>query len=110
MLPEKISTEITSLNFNEDRLSFVIEMLISKDGSLEGSKIYKAWVHNYAKLTYNRVAVWLEKNEEAPAAIAAIQGLAENLKLQDRVAQKMKNIRHVHGALSLETIEAKTGF
>ena len=110
MLPEKISTDITSLNFNEDRLSFVIEMLISKDGSLEDSKIYKAWVHNYAKLTYNRVAVWLEKNEEAPAAIAAIKGLAENLKLQDQVAQKMKNIRHVHGALSLETIEAKLVF
>ena len=34
MLPEKVSTDITSLNFNEDRLSIVIEMLVAGDGSL----------------------------------------------------------------------------
>ena len=45
-----------------------------------------------------------------PEAIAAVQGLAENLRLQDRAAQRMKNFRHIHGALSLETIEAKPVF
>ena len=30
--------------------------------------------------------------------------------MQDRVAQSLKNLRHVHGALSLETIEAKPVF
>ena len=37
-------------------------------------------------------------------------GLAENLRLQDNTAQRMKNLRHVHGALSLETIEARPIF
>ncbi|MGZ6277013.1 MAG: RNB domain-containing ribonuclease, partial [Syntrophales bacterium] len=110
MLPEKVSTDITSLNFNEDRLSIVVEMLVGADGSLEDSKIYRAWVRNHAKLAYNSVAAWLEKNGAIPQAIVAVQGLAENLQLQDRVAQRLKNVRHIHGALSLETIDAKPVF
>ena len=110
MLPEKVSTDITSLNFNEDRLSIVIEMLVGIDGSLEDSKMYRAWVHNYAKLAYNSAAAWLEKNGAVPEEIAAVQGLAESLKLQDQVAQSMKHFRHAHGTLSLETIEAKPVF
>ena len=110
MLPEKISTDVTSLNFNEDRLSIVVEMVIGADGSLQESKIYRAWVRNHAKLAYNSVAGWLENNGAIPEAIVAVKGLDENLRLQDRVAQSMKKLRHVHGALSLETIEAKPVF
>ena len=110
MLPEKISTDITSLNFNEDRLSIVVEMVIGVNGSLEGSKIYRAWVRNYAKLAYNSVAAWLEKKEPIPEVIAAVKGLAENVQLQDQTAQKMNNFRHTHGALNLETIESKPVF
>ncbi len=110
MLPEKVSTDITSLNFNQDRLAIVVEMLIGADGSLEDSKIYRAWVHNYAKLAYNSVAAWLENNVAIPEAIIPVQGLVENLQLQDRVAQRLKTFRHLQGALSLETIEAKPIF
>jgi ribonuclease R len=110
MLPEKLSTNLTSLNFNEDRLSVVVEMIIGADGSLQDSDVYPARVRNRAKLAYNSVAAWLEKNGVIPEAIVAVQGLAENLQLQDRVAQSMKNLRHIHGALSLETIEAKPVF
>ena len=107
MLPEKVSTDITSLNFTEDRLAIVVEMLVGVDGALEDSNIYRAWVRNHAKLAYNSVAAWLEKNGNIPEAITAVQGLAENLQLQDQAAQRLKNLRHVHGALSLETIEAR---
>ncbi len=110
MLPEEVSTDVTSLNFKEDRLAIVVEMLIGADGSVEDSMIYRAWVHNFAKLAYNSVAAWLENNGVIPEAIAVVQGLAENLRLQDKTAQKMKNLRHTHGALSLETIEAKPVF
>jgi exoribonuclease-2 len=110
MLPEKVSTGITSLNLSEDRLAIVIEMLVNANGSLNDSKIYRAWVHNHAKLAYNSVAPWLEEKLAIPEDIAAIQGLAENLRLQDRAAQSMKNLRHIHGALNLETIEAKPVF
>ncbi len=110
MLPEGISTDLTSLNVNEDRLSIVVEMVMGADGSLQESSIYRAWVRNHAKLAYNSVAGWLENNGQIPEAITAVKGLDGNLRLQDRVAQNMKKIRHVHGALTLETIEAKPVF
>ena len=110
MLPEKLSTNLTSLNFNQDRLSFVVEMLIGADGTLQESYIYQALVCNHAKLTYHGVAAWLEGRGPIPESVAVVDGLAENLRLQDQAAQKFKNLRHMHGALSLETIEAQPIF
>lgn len=110
MLPEKLSTDLTSLNFDVERLAVVVEMVIGSDGTLLTSEIYRALVRNHAKLTYHNVAAWLEGNGAIPEAITAVNGLAENLRLQDRVAQNLKNLRHIHGALSLETIEAKPVF
>jgi ribonuclease R len=109
MLPEKLSTDLTSLNLDAERLSVVVEMVIGADGSLQDSDICRARVQNHAKLAYSSVAEWLEGGR-VPEAIAAVNGLAENLRLQDRAAQRMKDFRHVHGALSLETIEAKPVF
>jgi exoribonuclease-2 len=110
MLPEKLSTDLTSLNFNEDRLAIVVEMVIGADGSLMDSDIYRARVRNHAKLAYNSVAAWLEGNGSLPEAVAAVKGIEENLRLQDKAAQSMKNLRHVHGALSFETVEARPVF
>jgi len=110
MLPEKLSTDLTSLNFDEDRLAIVVEMVIGADGSLMDSDIYRASVRNHAKLAYNSVAAWLEGSGVVPAAVAAVKGLEENLHLQDRAAKGMKNLRQVNGALSFETIEARPVF
>lgn len=110
MLPEKLSYDLTSLNFSEDRLAVVIEMQIASDGSLRDSAIYRARVRNYAKLAYNSVAAWLEGKGAEPAAITAVNGLSENLQAQDRVAQNMRAFRTSHGALSLETMQAKPIF
>jgi exoribonuclease-2 len=110
MLPEQLSTGLTSLNFDEERLAVVIEMVIGADGSVQDSDIYRARVRNHAKLAYNSVAAWLEGNGAVPERIAAVNGLGENLREQDRIAQRLKISRHVQGALSLETIEAKPVF
>ncbi len=110
MLPEKLSTDLTSLNFDEDRLAIVVEMVIGADGSLMGSDIYRASVRNHAKLAYNSVAAWLEGTGTVPEAVSAVNGLEENLRLQDKAAQGMKNLRYVNGALSFETIEARPVF
>ncbi|MBN1873557.1 MAG: RNB domain-containing ribonuclease, partial [Anaerolineae bacterium] len=109
MLPEKLSTNLTSLNVNVERLAVVVEMVIGVDGSLQDSDIYRARVRNHAQLAYHSVAAWLEGGN-MPDAIAAVQGLGENLRLQDRIAQRLRHLRHVHGALSLETLEAKPIF
>ena len=110
MLPEKLSTDLTSLGFASDRLAVVVEMVFAADGSLQGSDIYRATVRNRAKLAYNSVAAWLDGAGPMPAPIGAVAGLNENLRLQDRVAQKLKDVRHAVGALDLETIEARPVF
>jgi exoribonuclease-2 len=67
-------------------------------------------VRNHAKLAYDGVADWLEGGGPLPEAAAAVRGLDENLRLQDRVAQEMRRERHEQGALDLQTIEARPVF
>jgi exoribonuclease-2 len=110
MLPEKLSTNLTSLNHESDRLAVVVEMLIASDGSLQGSDIYRAMVRNRAKLAYNSLADWLEGSGPIPQSVANVDGLDVNLRLQDRVAQKLNALRHMQGALDFETIEARPIF
>jgi len=110
MLPEKLSTDLTSLNHQEDRPVIVIEAVISDAGEMESSDIYRALVRNHAKLAYNSVAAWLEGKGPVPEAVAAVPGLAENLRVQDRVAQRLKGLRHMHGALDLQTLQARPVF
>ncbi len=110
MLPERLSTNLTSLNLNEDRLAIVVEMEIDVDGSVQSSDVYRALVRNHAKLAYHGVAAWLNGSGSIPEAISAIDGLEDNMRLQDRAALRMKTLRHTHGALNLETIETKPVF
>lgn len=105
MLPERLSTDITSLKYGEERLSIVVEMLFSDDGSLTGSDVYRAIVFNKAKLAYKSVADWMDGSGPIPQGISAVPGLDENLRIQDKIAQKIKVYRHMHGALDLVTDE-----
>src|SRR4051812_41222008 len=81
MLPEKLSTDLTSLNPAVDRSAMVMEMTVAADGTLTGSDVYPALVRNQAKLAYNAVAAWLDEGAAPPAALAAVPGLAENIRL-----------------------------
>ena len=110
MLPEKLSTNLTSLNEGEDRIAMIIDILVAEDGTVKSGDVYRGRVHNRAQLTYNGVGMWLQGESEPPEKVKAIQGLAENLKLQDKIADKMRDLRHEHGALDLETIEARPVF
>ena len=110
MLPEKLSTDLTSLGEGEDRLAIVVEMTIAEDGVVRSSTLFRALVHNHAKLAYNGVAAWLAGEAPAPERVTAVSGLDAQLRLQDQVAQRLKVRRHQQGALSLETIEARAVF
>ena len=110
MLPEKLSTDLTSLGEGQERLSLVIELTVSAAGAVTESDLYQAVVVNRAKLAYNSVAAWLEGRGPAPPAVQAVAGMDQQLRLQDRVAQALQRARHEHGALSLETIEARAVF
>ena len=110
MLPEKLSTNLTSLKYNVDRLSMVVEFIVAEDGSLLNPDIYPAVVKNKAKLAYNSTAAWLEGNGSMPKAIEIVSGLDQNLRLQEGVAKKLNTLRYRNGALYLETTQAKPIF
>ena len=109
MLPEKLSTDVTSLNENEDRLAVVVEMTIAADGSLGDSAVYRAAARNRAKLAYDAVAAWLDGGP-APDPITRVRGMDEQLRVQDAVAQKLRARRFEEGALDLETLQPKAIF
>ena len=109
MLPERLSTDLTSLNEAEDRLAVVIEMVLAKDGSLQDSDVYRAAVRNKAKLAYDSVSVGLEGGA-FPDKAQSVAGVPEQLRLQDTVAQALRLRRHEEGALDLETIEPRAVF
>ena len=110
MLPEKLSTDLTSLGEGGERLAVVVEMTVGADGAATGGDVYRARVVNQAKLAYDAVAAWLDGAAPAPPRVAAVPGLDAQLRLQDRVAQAMKALRHHRGALSLETLEPRAVF
>lgn len=110
MLPEKLSTNLTSLCLDEDRCAVVVEMIISNDGGVQQSDVYLATVRNWAKLAYESLGDWLEGNGPMPLEISLVDGLAENIQLQDQIVQKMKELRYELGALDFETIEARPIF
>jgi len=110
MLPERLSTDLTSLGEDQDRLAVVIELTVEADGRIASSGISRAVVRNKAKLAYDSVAAWLDGRAPAPARVAAVPGMAEQLRIQDRVAQALRGVRHQQGALGLQTIEARPVF
>jgi VacB/RNase II family 3'-5' exoribonuclease len=110
MLPEKLSTDLTSLGEGQERQAIVLEMVVANDGTVTASDIYRAVVLNRAKLAYNALAAWLEGTAPAPPKLAAVPGMDEQIRIQDRVAQSLRRVRHAHGALQLETLEVRAVF
>ena len=106
-MPERLSTDLTCLAENQERLSVVIDMVVAADGSITTSDIYRALVVNRAKLAYDSVAAWLDGLAPPPPRVAAVAGMDQQLRIQDRVAQTLKRVRRARGALALTTLEAQ---
>jgi VacB/RNase II family 3'-5' exoribonuclease len=107
MLPERLSTDLTSLNPGVDRLAVVVEMTVDGGGTVTRSSIYRATVRSHAKLAYNSVAAWLDGEGPVPEGVAAVPGLDEQLRRQRRVAERLKRKREARGTLELDTLEAR---
>jgi exoribonuclease-2 len=110
MLPERFSTDLTSLGESDERLAVVVEMTVDADGEVVASEIFRALVLNKAKLTYNAVGAWLQNEGPLPAHAAAVAGLGDVLRLQDVAAQAMRQRRHAKGALTLDTLQSHAVF
>ena len=110
MLPERLSTDLTSLAEGRERLAVIIEMTMDAGGALVGSDVYRATVLNHGKLAYDGVAAWLGGQGPMPPRVASVPGMAEQLRLQDRVAQALRTRRLQDGALTLQTTETRAVF
>ncbi len=110
MLPERLSTDLTSLGEDRDRSAIVVEMVVGADGVVGAADVYRAFVRNRAKLAYDSVAAWLDGSAPAPPRVRAVPGLDEQLRVQDHAAQAMRAVRFRHGALSLQTPQAEAVF
>jgi exoribonuclease-2 len=110
MLPERLSTDWTSLADGEDRRALVVDITVASDGAVAASDVYAAAVRNRAKLAYNGVGAWLEGSGPVPEAAARVPGMDRQLRVQDGIAQKLRELRHEQGALELETIEPRAVF
>jgi exoribonuclease-2 len=102
MLPEQLSTNLTSLAEGQDRAAVIIEFVAAPDGSIAQSKVYRALVRNRARLAYSHVGPWLEDSGPAPTASPEIQA---QLKLQDEAAQALRAARDRLGALTFDRRE-----
>jgi exoribonuclease-2 len=107
MLPDDLSTDLTSLNEHADRLAVVVELTVAADGSVQDGTAYRAVLRNAAQLAYSSVGPWLEGQAAAPAKAAASADLEAQLRLQDEAAQKLREQRHRLGALDLDRSETE---
>jgi exoribonuclease-2 len=106
MLPERLSTDLTSLGENAERQAVVIELVVAAGGDVRSGDVYVARVANRAKLAYDDVGAWLEgKGTLPPSATPEVQ---EQLRLQDTLARSLRAVRERAGALDFDTIEARS--
>ncbi|MBL0151896.1 MAG: RNB domain-containing ribonuclease [Ideonella sp.] len=110
MLPERLSTDLTSLNPGQDRLALVTEMVVADDGTVSGASVHRALVRNQAKLAYDAVSDWIMGVGGLPLPAAAVDGMAAQLRTQDAVAQRLRARRHAQGSLEFETFQPRALF
>lgn len=107
MLPEQLSTDLTSLLEARPRLVIVVDLVIDADGNVTETNAYRALIVNHAKLTYESVGMWLAGGGGTPEELSAIEGLEAQVRLQADLAHRLRARRQERGALDLETIEAQ---
>lgn len=110
MLPELLSTDLTSLNAHVDRLAMVTELVFDAEAKLRTSTIYRAKVHNQSKLAYDDVAHWLNGKGDIPAGVRAVAGMDAQIRTQDAISQKLRKRRFENGALEFRSIQSRTVF
>ena len=110
MLPETLSNDLTSLHQDQERLAVVVEMQVEADGTVSSSSVYRGWVLNRAKLTYDGVSAWLDGLAPAPPQIASVAGLEDQLRLHDALASQLRQWRQTRGALNVNPASARPVF
>jgi VacB/RNase II family 3'-5' exoribonuclease len=106
MLPERLSTDLTSLEPGADRRAILMEYVVGCDGQVISSDVGRAMVRNQAQLNYDQVGSWLENPAPASSFPGQLAGLGEQLLLQHEASRRLKALRKEHGALALDSEES----
>jgi VacB/RNase II family 3'-5' exoribonuclease len=107
MLPERLSTDLTSLSEGQDRVALLIDFTVAADGSIGAHKVLRALVRNHQRLTYNATGPWLEGTGQPPTASPEIQA---QLQLQNETAHALRAARDRLGALTFDRKEVEPVF
>ena len=110
MLPEKLSTDLTSLNPDQMRIALVTSIDYDAQGDARQTTIRRARVHSKAQLAYDSVTAWLVGERALPAAAAAMPTLDQQLRDQDALAQRLRERRRAAGALEFQTLQPTAQF
>jgi len=105
MLPETLSNGICSLMPKVERMCFVCDMQVDRDGEVSSSRFYEAVMNSHARLTYNQV--WQAVGENDPAAIAVLGGNLEAVKRLHQLYQVLAKARAKRGAIEFESSEVR---
>ena len=107
MLPEELSTGMTSLNEGVERLAVVADMTVKENGDVPESAFYRALVRNQGKLAYEDIDEWLDHGGQMPDSLGRTPGLKEQIELQREAAKRLQAYRRAKGALEFESIESE---
>jgi exoribonuclease-2 len=107
MIAERFSTDFTSLNGGTDRLAMVKEYQVTPEGEVVEPKVYRAYIHNHAKMAYDSVNEWLTDGPGAKPPQLANPVVAEQIRLQDEAAQRLRGSFYAKGSLDIESKEVK---
>jgi len=102
MLPEQLSNGICSLNPGEPRVTFSVDMTLSKDGAVEAVEIFPSVITSDRRFNYDEVDRWLSGAEPFPDADSEA-ALLEFAKVAHHIGER----RIARGGLDFETVEAK---
>lgn len=110
MLPETLSNGICSLMPKVDRLCFVCDMQVGRDGIVTGAKFYEAVMNSHARLTYTEV--WNAvgdgiPDEDRDAAVAKIGPLLPQVQRLHQLYRVLDKARAKRGAIEFETSEVR---
>jgi exoribonuclease-2 len=104
MLPERLSTDVTSLGEGAERRALIMEFVVGPGGEVVCADVGAATLRNKARLNYDQVADWLENRPSQAPSMPA--GLGEQLLLQQEAAQRLKALRKEHGSVTLGGVES----
>jgi VacB/RNase II family 3'-5' exoribonuclease len=106
MLPEELTTGLTSLNEGKDRAAIICEMIVKENGDVPESTFYRAIVTNRAKLAYEDIGDWLDNKSDVPLKLVNLPSLKVQIEVQHRAAIRLQRYRTEKGALDFESIES----